>query len=129
VRVLAQDIAAALGTCGHVTQLRRLYVEPFAAKPMHTLESLSEARGAGSGPALLPADAALMHLPAVILSAVAAERLRHGQRVAADVPVQSTRVRLYEISGEFLGIGTSDASGGVQPRRLLKAADPALSAP
>jgi tRNA pseudouridine55 synthase len=128
VRVLAEDIAAALGTCGHVTQLRRLYVEPFASEPMHTLESLIEARGAGSGPSLLPADAALMHLPAVILSAVAAERLRHGQRVAADVPVQSTRVRLYESSGEFLGLGATDGTGGVQPRRLLRAAASPLSA-
>jgi tRNA pseudouridine55 synthase len=127
VRVLAEDIAAALGTCGHVTQLRRLYVEPFASEPMHTLESLSEARGAGSGPALLPADAALMHLPAVIVSAVAAERLRHGQRVAADAPPHSTRVRLYEASGEFLGLGAADGSGGVQPRRLLKAAGSPVS--
>ncbi|GAC1457682.1 MAG: tRNA pseudouridine(55) synthase TruB [Steroidobacteraceae bacterium] len=122
VRVLAEDIAAALGTCGHVTQLRRLYVEPFANQPMHTLESLSAARAAGSGPALLPADAALMHLPAVILSAAAAERLRHGQRVAADTPPHSTRVRLYDACGEFLGIGAADGSGGVQPRRLLNAA-------
>jgi tRNA pseudouridine55 synthase len=127
VRVLAEDVAAALGTCGHVTQLRRVYVEPFASEPMHTLEALTEARAAGPGPALLPADSALMHLPAVTLSAVSAERLRHGQRVAADVPPLSTRVRLYEDSGEFLGIGTADGSGGVQPRRLLKAAGSAVS--
>lgn len=127
VRVLAEDVAAALGTCGHVTQLRRVYVEPFASEPMHTLEALTEARAAGPGPALLPADSALMHLPAVTLSAVSAERLRHGQRVAADVPPLSTRVRLYEDSGEFLGIGTADGSGGVQPRRLLKAAGSAIS--
>src|SRR6516225_3489747 len=44
VRVLAEDIARALGTCGHVTALRRLWVEPFAAQPMHTLESLAAAR-------------------------------------------------------------------------------------
>lgn len=129
VRVLAEDIAARLGTCGHVSQLRRQYVEPFANEPMHTLESLTAARSAGSGPALLPADAALMHLPAVIVSALAAARLRQGQRVAADVSPPSTRVRLYETSGEFLGIGAADGSGGVQPRRLLKAADASLSAP
>lgn len=128
VRVLAEDIAVALGTCGHVTQLRRLYVEPFAGEAMHTLESLTQARSAGAGPALLPSDAPLMHLPAVILSAVAAQRLRHGQRVAADVPLQSERVRLYETSGEFLGLGVADGSGGVQPRRLLKAASSPVSA-
>src|SRR5204863_326322 len=32
VRALAEDLAQALGTCGHVSALRRLYVEPFAAE-------------------------------------------------------------------------------------------------
>jgi tRNA pseudouridine55 synthase len=122
VRVLAEDIAAALGTLGHVTQLRRLYVEPFGSEPMHTLESLTEARAAGAL-ALLPTDRALMHLPAVTLSAVLTERLRHGQRVAADVPPLSERVRLYGPAGEFLGLGTADGSGGVQPRRLINPGD------
>src|SRR5262249_54043191 len=40
IRVLAEDIARALGTCGHVSELRRLFVEPFEHQPMHTLESL-----------------------------------------------------------------------------------------
>jgi tRNA pseudouridine55 synthase len=128
VRVLAEDIAAALGTCGHVTELRRVYVEPFAAEPMHTLESLTEARGVGVGPVLLAADRALLHLPAVLLSAAEAQRLRHGQRVAVqEVAPPGAHVRLYDSSGEFLGLGTADGSGGVQPRRLLNLA-PQLAA-
>lgn len=127
VRVLAQDIASALGTYGHVAQLRRLYVEPFANEAMHTLESLTQARSLGPGPELMPPDRALLHLPAVTLSAAAAERLRHGQRVAADVPLLSEQVRLYGTAGEFLGLGTADGSGGVQPRRLLNLA-PQLAA-
>ena len=69
VRVLAQDLASALGTCGHVTALRRLYVEPFAGEPMHTLESLQAARERGAGPLLLPIDWPLKHLPALRLTA------------------------------------------------------------
>ncbi len=49
VRVLAEDIADALGTCAHVTALRRLWVEPFAAKPMHTLGRWRSNARAGSG--------------------------------------------------------------------------------
>jgi tRNA pseudouridine55 synthase len=128
VRVLAEDIAARLGTCGHVSRLRRLYVEPFINEPMHTLEALTQARSLGSGPALIAADRALMHLSAVVLPPVAAERLRQGQRVAAEVLPPGTRVRLYGSAGEFLGVGTADGSGGVQPRRLLKAADSPVSA-
>jgi len=33
VRTLAEDIAKALGTCGHVRALRRVYVEPFNEAP------------------------------------------------------------------------------------------------
>ena len=128
IRVLAEDIAVALGTCGHVTQLRRLYVEPFASEPMHTLESLTAERNAGAGPALLSADRALLHLPAVTLSAAEAQRLRHGQRIAVPgAPAAGERVRLYDGLGEFLGLGTADGSGGVQPRRLLNPA-PQLAA-
>ncbi len=40
VRVLAEDIARSLGSCGHVTALRRLWVEPFLESQMVTLEQL-----------------------------------------------------------------------------------------
>src|SRR5262249_52392076 len=43
VRTLAEDIAKALRTCGHVRSLRRVYVEPFAESPMESLESIAAA--------------------------------------------------------------------------------------
>ncbi len=36
IRVLGEDIARALGTCGHLTRLRRAWVEPFRDMPMVT---------------------------------------------------------------------------------------------
>jgi len=119
VRVLAEDIAAALDTLGYVSVLRREYVEPFEGETLHTLESLAETRAGGGEPTLLPIDRPLGHLPAVHLDREAARRVRHGQAVSvADAP-QGTRVRLYGAEG-FLGIGASDAEGSVRPRRLLK---------
>jgi tRNA pseudouridine55 synthase len=116
IRVLAEDIAAALGTCGHITALRRVCVEPFAQDSMVTLEALAE------GPAtLLPADWPLMHLPAVHLSAAQAQRIRQGQRVLPAEAAGAGRVRLYDASRRFFGIGESDA-GGVLPRRLFNLA-------
>ena len=56
-----------LGTVGHVSSLRRDYVEPFEGEAMHTLESLAQMRARGDWPALLPADRAVPHLPAVQL--------------------------------------------------------------
>jgi tRNA pseudouridine55 synthase len=120
VRVLAEDIAAALGTVGHVSVLRREYVEPFEHETMQTLESLALMRARGEALALLPPDSALGHLPAVHLGPEEARRLFKGQSVSAAGAPPHRRVRLY--GGErFLGIGESDAQGtAVQPRRLLR---------
>jgi len=129
VRVLAEEIATALGTVGHVSALRRLEVEPFGAEPMQTLESLERTCAAGSAPPLLPADYPLQHLPAVQLTAADAARLRKGQAVPAGVPPGSSpaddapdrapRLRLYDDAGRFLGIGVAAGAATVRPRRLL----------
>lgn len=139
VRVLAEEIAGALGTVGHVSALRRLWVEPFAAEPMQSLAALEETCAAGGTVRLLPVDNPLRHLPAVQLTAADAARLLKGQTVRAGVPAaaqsrgdEPVRVRLYDEAGSFLGIGLSDGVGSVRPRRLLntsrgsndRAADP-----
>jgi tRNA pseudouridine55 synthase len=122
VRVLAEDIAAALGTLGHVTALRRLYVEPFQDEPMHTLESLAplQASASADGPLLLPADWPLGALPAVRLAAAEARRVLQGQSVMTQLSGAALRVRIYDEAERFLGIGEVDAAGAVQPRRLLR---------
>ena len=114
IRVLAEDIARALGTCGHVSALRRLYVEPFEHEPMHTLESLGAAPAA-----LLPPDQPLAHLPAVRLGAPETARLLKGQQVPAGSSAPYPRVRIYGEDGRFLGVGSTEA-GLLQPRRLLQ---------
>ena len=121
VRVLAEDIAAGPGHLAHVTALRRLWVEPFAHAPMHTLESLEAMRARGEWPALLAPDAPLQHLPAVTLSGIDAARILMGQRVFTDCAA-APRVRLYAPSGAFLGLGATDGAGGLEPRRLMRGA-------
>lgn len=119
IRTLAEDIARALGTCGHVTALRRLYVEPFQDEPMQTLDTVAAAATPGPVGALriLPADWPLGHLPAVPLDALATTRILHGQTVdGGRVP---GTVRLYDNTGRFLGIGEADGRGAVRPRRLF----------
>ena len=127
IRVLAEEIATALATVGHVIALRRLYVEPFEHEPMHTLESLAECCGRGGSPQLLPADRPLAKLHAVYLDEAAARRLLQGQRVIAPAidpgaATPATRVRLYDESGRFLGLGEADGHGAIRPRRLLNLA-------
>src|SRR2546430_1758755 len=89
-----------------------------ASAPVPTLESLAEVRARGAWPALLPPDWPLAHLAAVRLEADEARRLLQGQSVPAQVPEAPARVRLYDDSGVFLGLGEADGRA-VRPRRLL----------
>jgi tRNA pseudouridine55 synthase len=119
VRTLAEDIAKALGTCGHVQALRRVYVEPFNDAPMETLESIAAAIEAGGRPVILPADAPLQHMAAVRLDPAATAKVLHGQSVITGDSGTPGRVRLYDAQGAFIGIGESDGAGGVRPKRLF----------
>ena len=119
VRTLAEDIAKALGTCGHVQALRRVYVEPFENAPMETLESIASAIQAGGAPTILPADAPLQHMAAVMLDSIATSKILHGQSVTTEQSGPAGRARLYDPQGVFIGIGESDGAGGVRPKRLF----------
>lgn len=120
IRVLGEDIARALGTCGHVIRLRRLSVEPFDQERMQSLEEIEALCLAGGRPALIAPDRALPDLPALAVSADAARRLSQGQAVA-DGGARSgpARVRLYDERGRFLGLGEADGRGTVRPRRMF----------
>jgi tRNA pseudouridine55 synthase len=119
IRVLAEDIAQALGTCGHVIALRRLYVEPFEHAPMHTLLEVEAACQAGEVPGMIAADEALPGMPPVRLPADLACRLAHGQTVVVAGGTPGGKVRLYDPQGRFMGLGEADAHGQVRPRRMF----------
>jgi tRNA pseudouridine55 synthase len=115
VRVLAEQLAGNLDTCGHVCALRRDFVEPFRDQPM---QSLAELEVPGARPRLLGADLGASHLPAVRLDEGAARAMGFGQTVQSG-PGAEGAVRLYDPQGRFLGLGERIASGTVRPRRLF----------
>jgi tRNA pseudouridine55 synthase len=119
VRTLAEDIARALGTCGHVAALRRAWVEPFEREPMQTLDEVTRDCERAARPTILPPDRPLEHLPAVALEAWQADRIGHGQAVVLVRSPAPGRVRLYDAGQRFLGLGESDGRGEVRPRRLF----------
>ncbi|HEX3838454.1 MAG TPA: tRNA pseudouridine(55) synthase TruB [Steroidobacteraceae bacterium] len=119
IRVLAEDIARWLDTCGHVIALRRLYVEPFDQAPMHTLPEVETACRDGTALPMIAPDAALPGMAAVHLPAKLAGRLAHGQAVVVAGGTAPGKVRLYDAQGRFMGLGEADAEGRVQPRRLF----------
>ena len=126
VRTLAEDIGCALGCGGHVSQLRRTGVGPYAENvvdfiTLEQIRDLAELEGAAArlDALLLPLDSALGHWPAVRLSADAAFYLQQGQAVLVPQAPTEGLVRLYDVHQHFLGVGEIQDDGKVQPKRLV----------
>jgi tRNA pseudouridine55 synthase len=120
VRVLAEDIAAALGTVGHVVELRRESVQPFASDRLVTLEQIDSTRGVGLPWVTL--DEAVGHLRLVTLAPEAARRMHQGQVVDAPEALHfalGETVRLHAPGAVFMGLGRIAAPGRVAPKRLV----------
>jgi tRNA pseudouridine55 synthase len=119
IRVLGEDIARALGTLGHLTRLRRTWVEPFRDMPMFTLEVVLA--GAEDANGLLKPEVALRGMPEARVTAEQVVALRHGQAVRGEVNLAAPgrRVCLYGPGGDFLGLAEPTAEGWLQPRRLM----------
>jgi len=89
VRSLVRDLGERLGCGAHVTALRRLWVEPFTAPRMHTLDALAglaEADPAALDALLLPLEQGLAGYRQVRLDDGQAVRLRQGQAVELALP-------------------------------------------
>jgi len=82
MRSLARDIAQALGSVGHVAELRRIAVGPFTeaqAISLETLKTLGHSLAASGQ--LMTVETALDDIPALALTEAEARRLRCGQSV------------------------------------------------
>jgi tRNA pseudouridine55 synthase len=121
VRVLAEDIARALGTCGRLERLRRLFVEPFADERMLTLAELEDHARSGQPWPLLGADRAVGHLPDLHLAGSQVRALSQGKTLPLAAP-GAGQWRLYDEARTFVGLGLSDPGGTLRVQRLFCAA-------
>jgi tRNA pseudouridine55 synthase len=121
VRVLGEDIGAALGCGAHLNALRRTGVGALTTSGMITLEALQAHPDPRS--LLAPVDALLSSFPRVDLTAELAKRFLNGQRLALGkepvaVPKEQGRVRVYE-SGKLLGTAILQEYAVLAPERLV----------
>ena len=84
VRALAVDLGRRLGTACHLSALCRTRVGAFRRERAASLESIREGRPPSG--ALLPAAAALEHLPQVVVSPDDVQHLAMGRAVASSAP-------------------------------------------
>ena len=121
IRVMAEDLAAQLGTIAHLAALRRIGVAPFAAEPQVAFEALEAMSQAQRHAALLPVDAALCACRRFDLPAGGVSAIRQGQTVAVAVQLLGM-VRIYAQGLGFLGLGEIEAAGLLKPLRLISSA-------
>lgn len=124
VRTLAEDVSEALGTVGHVAELRRTAVGPFTDSDMVTVEQLEAYASEGFDALdalLLPVDSGLVQWPEVRLNADASHYLLQGQPVFCPGAPTSGRVRIYDNNDRFLGAGEITSDGLVAPKRMMLA--------
>jgi len=118
VRTLAEDIGAALGTCAHLTALRRTASGRWRVDDALPLENLPS-HGARH---LLPLAVLLGHLPRADLDARGEARFRNGQMV--ETSADEGLYAVYGASGRVIGMGEARA-GALRPVRLVSASQAA----
>lgn len=125
VRALARDLGLALGSCGHVSALRRCRVGAFNEADAISLAKLEElGHSAADREALLsllkPLETALDDIPALAVSSQDAVRLQRGQSVlirGRDAPILEGPV--YATSrGVLVAVGEVNR-GEMRPTRVF----------
>jgi tRNA pseudouridine55 synthase len=124
IRVLGEDIGAALGCGAHLQALRRTAVGALTLGPALTLEALAALSEDQRAAALAPVDALLSSFPAVELDDELARRFLHGQRLMlGSAAAPAGRARVYrESDRKLLGTARMQEYGVLEPERLIAAA-------
>ncbi len=134
VRTLAHDIGQRLGCGAYLAALRRTRAGSFTLEQAVPLQDVL-GEGPDAASRLIPLNALLQDLPAVVLNEAGARRATHGntlgpehlhpaQKGAASFPAKeaapfSGNLRLVDPSGALLGIGEWQAGGLLHPAIVL----------
>ena len=111
IRVLAEEIGAALGLPAALAALRRTRAGVFSIEQCHTLPEILAAAEAGrAGEWVRPVETVFAPLPSLTVPDYAAAHLRSGCPTSR-YPAADGRYRVYTADGAFLGL--AQITGGV----------------
>ena len=104
IRVLLEDIAAAMGQKGTMAALRRVQAGVYGEADAHPLEQIIAAKENGTLESLLlPVDSVFSHLPRLTVNDGVKKHLYNGCPTSNFRAVDG-RYRAYDIAGTFLGL-------------------------
>jgi tRNA pseudouridine55 synthase len=124
IRVLAQDIGAALGCGGYVSALRRTGTGGYKLADARTFDTLNAMTPEVRDALLLPADTLVQDLPSLVLPQNEARKLGQGiwvsNPMAYDKIIKnSNKTRLYDNEGHFYGLVRADNDGNIIADRMM----------
>jgi len=125
VRAIARDLGRALGTRGHVCELRRTRAGSFdeaASITLDAAERLAESSPDALIEALLPVSSSLALMPSVSVGPDDAQRIRMGQSVflrGRDAPVLEGTVTVSARGGTLIALADIE-QGALKPKRIFR---------
>ena len=122
VRVLAEDIGAALGCGAHLSALRRTGSGRFRIEHALSFEDLEAMTAEERERRLLALPALLEGMPRAELGAAEETRLRQGQALKISGLHQGL-CAVVRPDGAVIGLGSADGEGSLRPLRLTQAAE------
>ncbi len=117
VRVLLEEIGAALGTVATMAALRRTRAGAYTLADSHTLEAILAA-GEDLPGLLIGLDTVFASLPALTADAATVARLANGAPTWR-CGRETGRYRVYGPDEAFLGVGRVDADGALRAEKLF----------
>ena len=106
IRVLLEDIAAAMGQKGTMSGLRRIAAGVYTEADAHTLEEIQAAKAAGLEALqalMLPVESVFTSLPLLVVDARVEQHLYNGCPTSR-YPAADGRYRVRSADGQFLGL-------------------------
>ncbi len=121
IRSLIQDIGDKLGCGAHVVELRRTgfaHIDITETIKFSELEALATDDYKQLDAHIFPSENMLPAIESVTLNAQQADDIRYGRAIQSDQKGQR-KVKLFDQSQVFLGIGELSEDGMIQPKRLF----------
>ena len=121
IRSLARDLAAMLGTCGHVTMLRRTRVGPFSLEDSFSLDDLEQlCHRDGVLEGLRPVETALDDILVLAVTENDAINLKHGRAIVLNPSAELLESEWILAMCEAKAIALCEtADGQLRPKRVF----------
>lgn len=123
IRTLAEDIGKALGFGGaYLTGLCRYQIGNFSLHQAHRLDQFEGTLSSQHEACLYPIDSLLQNLPSITLTDSESLFISQGQLINKEHKLDllpRTKIRLYDSSSSFLGLGEITETGALAPKRLI----------